>query len=114
MFSEGPKHFFINRQVSSISAPPEYVVHTGTVEEWHIVNTTNEVHDFHIHQIHFLVKEINGIKVQHPYWADSVVIPHLRKDGTPGRCDLLMDFRDPVIKGTFLFHCHILDHEDGG
>jgi FtsP/CotA-like multicopper oxidase with cupredoxin domain len=25
-----------------------------------------------------------------------------------------MDFRDPVIKGTFLFHCHILDHEDHG
>ena len=27
---------------------------------------------------------------------------------------VLIDFRDPTIKGTFLFHCHILDHEDGG
>ncbi|MGH7716784.1 MAG: multicopper oxidase domain-containing protein [Vulcanimicrobiaceae bacterium] len=25
-----------------------------------------------------------------------------------------MDFRDPVIAGTFLFHCHITDHEDAG
>jgi FtsP/CotA-like multicopper oxidase with cupredoxin domain len=25
-----------------------------------------------------------------------------------------MDFRAPVIAGTFLFHCHILDHEDKG
>jgi FtsP/CotA-like multicopper oxidase with cupredoxin domain len=25
-----------------------------------------------------------------------------------------MDFRDPVIRGTFVFHCHILDHADGG
>ena len=25
-----------------------------------------------------------------------------------------MDFRDPIIKGEFLFHCHILDHEDQG
>jgi FtsP/CotA-like multicopper oxidase with cupredoxin domain len=25
-----------------------------------------------------------------------------------------MDFRDPVVRGTFLYHCHILDHEDQG
>jgi FtsP/CotA-like multicopper oxidase with cupredoxin domain len=27
---------------------------------------------------------------------------------------MLMDFRDHIIHGTFLFHCHILDHEDHG
>jgi hypothetical protein len=25
-----------------------------------------------------------------------------------------MDFRDPSIVGTFVYHCHILEHEDGG
>ena len=25
-----------------------------------------------------------------------------------------MDFRDPNIVGTFVYHCHILQHEDGG
>ena len=25
-----------------------------------------------------------------------------------------MDFRDPRIIGTFLYHCHLLEHEDGG
>jgi FtsP/CotA-like multicopper oxidase with cupredoxin domain len=25
-----------------------------------------------------------------------------------------MDFRAPQIAGTFLFHCHILEHEDAG
>jgi hypothetical protein len=25
-----------------------------------------------------------------------------------------MDFRDPDIVGTFLYHCHLLEHEDGG
>jgi FtsP/CotA-like multicopper oxidase with cupredoxin domain len=25
-----------------------------------------------------------------------------------------IDFRDPVVRGTFLYHCHILDHEDQG
>ncbi len=113
-FSEGPKHFRINGKIFSINDPPMFVVHTGTVEEWNVVNITQEVHDFHIHQIHFLVKEVNGVKIQHPYWADTVVIPHRLGDGKPGSLLLLMDFRDPVIKGTFVFHCHILDHEDQG
>jgi FtsP/CotA-like multicopper oxidase with cupredoxin domain len=25
-----------------------------------------------------------------------------------------MDFRDPNIVGTFVYHCHLLEHEDGG
>ncbi len=114
IFTEGPTHFFINGTKFSMSEPPLFIVHVGTVEEWHIVNKTQEVHDFHIHQLHFLVKEINGVKLRHPYWADSQLIPHRHTDGSPGTLVLIMDFRDPVIKGTFLFHCHILDHEDLG
>jgi suppressor of ftsI len=114
IFSEGNKHFFINGKVFSMQDPPMFVVRTGTVEEWRIVNVTQEVHDFHIHQLHFLVKTIDGVKLAHPFWADSEVIPHRRTNGKPGTLVLLMDFRDPVIKGTFVFHCHILDHEDRG
>ena len=91
-----------------------YTVHTGTVEEWTVENNTGEVHDFHIHQLHFLVKELDGVKLAHPYWADSIVLPHRRSNGQNGSAVLLMDFRDPIIKGTFVFHCHILDHEDHG
>jgi hypothetical protein len=25
-----------------------------------------------------------------------------------------MDFRDPNSVGTFVYHCHLLEHEDGG
>jgi hypothetical protein len=25
-----------------------------------------------------------------------------------------MDFRDPNIVGTFVYHCHLLEHEDKG
>ena len=114
IFSEGNKHFMINGKVFSMQAPPMFVVHAGTVEEWRIVNESTETHDFHIHQLHFLVKEIDGAKVAHPFWADSEIIPHRRTNGEPGTLVLLMDFRDPVIRGTFVFHCHILDHEDHG
>jgi suppressor of ftsI len=106
--------FFINGKMFRPDAPPMFVVHVGTVEEWLVENVTEEVHDFHIHQVHFLVWKINGVKVPHPYWADSVVVPHVISGTSPGSLVLLMDFRDPVIKGEFVFHCHILDHEDRG
>ncbi|MGB8965206.1 MAG: multicopper oxidase domain-containing protein [Candidatus Cybelea sp.] len=118
VFSEDNQpHFFINGKSFSIKAPPMFVVHSGTVEEWRVVNVTQEIHDFHIHQIHFLVESINGVKVEHPHWADTAIVPHRSaegKKGVPGSIVLLMDFRDPIIRGTFVFHCHILDHEDQG
>jgi suppressor of ftsI len=118
IFSENSKpEFFINGKTYSTKAKPMFVVHVGTVEEWHVVNVTQEVHDFHIHQLHFLVQKINGVPVKHPFWADSYIIPHRSAPGSkgvPGSLDLLMNFRDPVIRGEFLFHCHILDHEDQG
>jgi suppressor of ftsI len=118
ILSENSKpRFFINGKSFSMRAPPMFVVHVGTVEEWHIVNVTEEIHDFHIHQVHFLIESINGVKLTHPYWADTVVVPHRSIGGSnsiPGSVVLLMDFRDPVIRGEFLFHCHILDHEDQG
>jgi FtsP/CotA-like multicopper oxidase with cupredoxin domain len=32
----------------------------------------------------------------------------------PSTVKVSIDFRNPVIRGTFVYHCHILDHEDGG
>ena len=63
------------------------------------------------------MESINGVKLAHPYWADSVIVPHrtvVGKKAIAGSAVFLMDFRDPIIKGEFLFHCHILDHEDQG
>ncbi|MGA8534803.1 MAG: multicopper oxidase family protein [Candidatus Tumulicola sp.] len=118
VLSEGASHMFINGKAFSMKAPPMFIVRVGTVEEWRVSNVTDEVHDFHIHQTHFFVESVNGVPVQHPHWADSVVVPHRKvaKDGssTPGHLVLLMDFRNPIIRGEFVFHCHILDHEDSG
>lgn len=117
VFSETPNFFFINGKRFSIKGPPMFVVRTGTVEEWDVLNASREVHDFHIHQIHFAVESVNGVKIARPHWSDSVVLPHRRgigAKGPPGEVVMLMDFRDPVIRGEFVFHCHILDHEDAG
>lgn len=118
VFSEDSKpHFFLNGKSFHMNSPPMFVVHTGTVELWHLVNVTQEDHDFHIHQLHFLVLKKNGVPLKHPYWADSVQLPHRYYAGTKfvdGSIDALMNFMDPIIKGEFLFHCHIMDHEDEG
>ncbi|HEY5426687.1 MAG TPA: multicopper oxidase domain-containing protein [Candidatus Tumulicola sp.] len=118
VFSEDDNGMYINGKQFSMASPPMFVVRVGTVEQWQVVNVTEEVHDFHMHQTHFFVQQVNGVTVAHPHWADSVVVPHRipGKNGSwkPGYLTLLIDFRDPVIRGEFMFHCHILDHEDAG
>jgi suppressor of ftsI len=116
-FTEDAKGFYINGKAYSPTAPPTFVVHTGTVERWTIENHTSEVHDFHLHQVHFLVIALDGQPVAHPLWRDTIPVPYRHRAGAawrPGTATVIADFRNPIIRGTFLFHCHILDHEDAG
>jgi FtsP/CotA-like multicopper oxidase with cupredoxin domain len=97
------------------SEEPNIVVHQGDVEDWVIENRSNELHAFHIHQIHFQVRDWVGLTVNEPFVRDTVNVPFFDKamKGFPS-LTLRMDFRDPNTVGTFVFHCHLLDHEDGG
>jgi suppressor of ftsI len=109
--------FFVNGKMFDGEAPPMFVVHAGTVEEWTVTNYADELHAFHIHQIHFLVEDVNGVRQPDTSWLDTVTVPYATHAGSttkPGVVHLLMDFREPVIVGTFVFHCHILEHEDYG
>jgi FtsP/CotA-like multicopper oxidase with cupredoxin domain len=94
---------------------PSIVVKQGDVEDWIIENRSNELHAFHIHQIHFLLLDWFGIPVNEPFLRDTINVPFY--DGKTQRYPtvrLRMDFRDPRIVGTFLYHCHLLEHEDNG
>lgn len=95
------------------AAPPMFYAQSGTVQEWTIQNSSNEVHTFHIHQVHFVVEAINGIAQSPQFVMDNVNVPAASASG-PGTVKLLLDFTDPTVIGTFLLHCHILSHEDGG
>jgi FtsP/CotA-like multicopper oxidase with cupredoxin domain len=95
--------------------PPSIVTHVGAVEDWTIENRAQEVHEFHMHQIHFLVLEQNGVPVTQTSLRDTFQVPYW--DGvstTYPSIKVRMDFRDPEIAGTFVYHCHILNHEDHG
>ncbi|MGB8769948.1 MAG: multicopper oxidase domain-containing protein [Candidatus Korobacteraceae bacterium] len=117
--SNGPTQYFITVEgqkprVFHMDDPPAIVTNIGAVEDWTIENRSGEAHDFHIHQLHFLVEDVNGVPVQNPELQDSFTVPNWTGSGPYPSITVRMDFRDPNIAGTFVYHCHILDHEDGG
>jgi FtsP/CotA-like multicopper oxidase with cupredoxin domain len=96
--------------------PPAIVTTQGAVEEWTIENRAEEVHEFHIHQIHFKLMAVNGspVPVNQRQFLDTVQVPYW--DGsskTYPSVTVLMDFRGNIT-GDFVYHCHILGHEDAG
>ena len=78
----------------------------GSVEEWTLRNSTDEDHPFHIHVNDFQVVKVNGRPYKANGLQDVVIIP---KHGS-------VVIRNPFdqFTGHFVFHCHILGHEDGG
>ncbi len=47
-------------------------------------------------------------------WHDTMPVPPADAKGIPGVIFVTIQFTDPVQVGTFVFHCHILEHEDSG
>ncbi len=94
---------------------PNIVAQQGTVEDWIIENRSQELHAFHIHQLHFLLLDYMGRQVNEDFLRDTVNVPYYdgRALAYPS-VRLRMDFRDPNTVGTFVYHCHLLEHEDKG
>jgi FtsP/CotA-like multicopper oxidase with cupredoxin domain len=121
--------------------PPAIITTQGTVEKWIIQNHARENHEFHQHQIHFMVLEQDNFEANGSQQApaingqflDMVEVPFcggpppqnggieppacVGSSGNPvipyPQVQVLVDFRGPDI-GDFVFHCHILGHEDRG
>jgi Multicopper oxidase/FG-GAP-like repeat len=89
----------------------------GQVEEWTLINPSDVDHPFHIHQTDFAVISINGHPVSttggsgdYPYQYTS-----LRDTvNIPAGGNVVIRFRVSPELGKFVFHCHILAHEDAG
>jgi len=107
-FSEDKAGFYINGQKFEMDSGPMLTVDVGRLQHWRVVNSTKEVHPFHIHQVHFLVYAVDGKRIENPVWLDTVNVSY------GSSVDLVMDFTDPIIRGMSLFHCHLLNHEDKG
>jgi FtsP/CotA-like multicopper oxidase with cupredoxin domain len=97
------------------SSEPSIIAKQGTVEDWIIENRSQELHAFHIHQLHFMLLDYLGEPVNEPFLRDTVNVPYYKGNTLAyPSVRLRMDFRDPNIVGTFVYHCHLLEHEDGG
>jgi FtsP/CotA-like multicopper oxidase with cupredoxin domain len=106
---EEPKMFDMSSEI------PNIIAQQGTVEDWIIENRSRELHAFHIHQLHFLLLDYSGRQVNEDFLRDTVNVPYYdgRSLAYPS-VRLRMDFRDPNSVGTFVYHCHLLEHEDKG
>jgi FtsP/CotA-like multicopper oxidase with cupredoxin domain len=97
------------------SGVPDMVAKQGTVEDWIIENRSSELHAFHIHQLHFMLLDYLGKPVNEPFLRDTVNVPYYNgRDLVYPSVRLRMDFRDPNTVGDFVYHCHLLEHEDNG
>src|SRR5271170_178515 len=95
--------------------PPAITTTQGAVEDWTIQNRSGENHEFHMHQIHFLLLEENGVPVppQQRQFLDMIQVPYWSGTGPYPSVTVRLDFRGMDI-GDFVYHCHILGHEDAG
>jgi FtsP/CotA-like multicopper oxidase with cupredoxin domain len=117
--TSGPIQFYITvdgqkQKVFEGNEKPVITTKVGAIEDWTVENRALETHAFHIHQIHFQVLEVDGKPVTNKDMHDTIEIPFWEGKGPFHKVKLRMDFRDPTTAGTFVFHCHILLHEDLG
>ena len=78
----------------------------GATEIWEVENLVGMDHPFHLHGFQFQLLDRNGVPEPYRSWKDVVNVPKhetarfiVRYDDYPGK---------------WMFHCHILDHEDHG
>ena len=83
----------------------DQTVKLGSVEEWVLRNASPEWHPFHIHVNDFQVITVNGQPVPRNYDDTIRLPPH-------GEVVIRTWFTD--FTGKFVYHCHILGHEDAG
>jgi FtsP/CotA-like multicopper oxidase with cupredoxin domain len=78
----------------------------GATEIWQIENLVGMDHPFHLHGFQFQVLDRDGVPEPFRAWKDTV---NVRRHETVRFIVRYDDF-----PGRWMFHCHILDHEDHG
>jgi bilirubin oxidase len=78
----------------------------GTTEIWEVENLVGMDHPFHLHGFQFQVLDRNGVPEPYRSWKDTVNVPRHQA------VRFIVRFDD--FAGKWMYHCHILDHEDHG
>jgi FtsP/CotA-like multicopper oxidase with cupredoxin domain len=87
------------------------VVAKGTTEVWEVTNRHVQPHNFHVHGVQFQLLGIGGAAPppQLAGWKDTVYLPPRLPVQVIMR---FADYADP--HHPYMFHCHLLFHEDSG
>jgi bilirubin oxidase len=101
VFSQG----LINGKTMDMSRV-DVTVRLGTTEIWQVENVVGMDHPFHLHGFRFQVLDRDGVPEPYVSWKDSVNVPK------HSQVRIAVRFED--FPGKWMFHCHILDHEDMG
>jgi FtsP/CotA-like multicopper oxidase with cupredoxin domain len=94
--------FVINKEMHHQDAP----VRVGELQIWDVVNSTLMDHPFHLHGFFFQVLAVNGNPPAFRSWEDVTNLPP--KSTT--RIAWMPDDRP----GSWMYHCHILEHHQAG
>ena len=110
MMMGGGQQFSINGRAMDMNVINERIP-VGSTEIWEIHNNSMMMHPFHIHHGQFQVKERNG-RPPHAHeraFKDTVKV-------APGETvRVVMEFLNFAdSENAYMYHCHILEHEDGG
>lgn len=102
--------FLINGQSFSMDRI-DFSAKLGATEIWQISNQTAIAHPFHIHGLQFFITDIGGAAPDRSRQGrkDVVLVPAMQSVRLIMKFD---DFSDPEI--PYMFHCHMLSHEDDG
>ena len=117
--TNGPIQFILTvegqkQRVFEANEKPVITTKVGAIEDWTIENRALETHAFHLHQIHFMMLEVDGKPVANQDMRDTIDVPFWEGSGPYHSVKIRVDFRDPTTAGLTLMHCHILLHEDLG
>ena len=89
-----------------------YTVPLGNREIWSLTNQTPIAHPFHIHDVQFYILDINGTPPPPELSGlnDVVLVP-----AGMGNVRFIADFLDHANDTIpYMYHCHMLTHEDEG
>lgn len=106
--AEGP--FGMNNKSFDMDSINE-IVYLNTTEVWTLVNKTLVAHPFHIHDIQFNVIEKSGMPptASERGWKDVILVMPLDSVKFITKFE---DFSNDSI--PYMYHCHLLHHEDDG
>jgi FtsP/CotA-like multicopper oxidase with cupredoxin domain len=84
---------------------PQVQAYEGDIEIWRFDNQSEMDHPIHLHGMFFRVLDVNGVAPEHTGWKDTVNIPQ------KSQLRFAVQYGEP---GVWMYHCHVLEHQERG